>query len=371
MHADSRSFAVPQSRAEFDLLSGLVKSIQDFQRMSLSEQESLLRKLEAYECYAQAARLIEWRLRTGQLSDTHMFADYLWLMRIRYLGLERFDDFVETARQCIARLKLSFSTVRIHVAEEILGADKFSEHAQLYRDVADSFADPGERVLLLERLALLYEKKLFLEQEVEPVFARIIELDPLNIKALRFYKLWYMQGCRWQETATQLERLLEAATNPHERQRAAHELAQLYLYNLNQPQQARDIILEQCAGSVLDTRQTLIDALERLERFDELLDCLKEALGQARDDFEHAAIRMKQGHVSLKAGRPLDAVRFLRESLEVNPHSLLAHEALITALVETKDAPAIAAALRVLSDTVLLEGSKKAIDAMAKRAEAL
>jgi tetratricopeptide (TPR) repeat protein len=365
------TFPAPHSTEELELLVAVGHNVRDFARLTRDEQDALLAKLEAYECHGQVATLLKWRMEYGVEGDEEYFDDSLWLLRVQFLGLERLDDFIATARSCVARLKLPFATVRLHVADGILGEENWIDQAQLYRSIVDNFVDNTQKVILLERLALIYEKKLFLENEVEPVFNRILQIDQLNVKARRFYKLWYMQSLKWKEVGEQLEALITASRNANERQRAAHELAQLYLYNLNDAERARDILQEYCADSQLDIRQTLVEALERLERYDELLETLGQAEALARDQTEIAALKLKQGLVSLKAGNPARAVDYLREGIVKNPQLLLAYEALVTALIDAGRPAGLLAVLEDLKAAVSLDASKSTLEEFIARARRL
>lgn len=365
------AFPAPHSIEELELLVAVGHNVRDFARLTRTEQNALLSKLEAYECHGQVVTLLKWRMDHGVEGDEELFDDFLWLLRVQFLGLERFDDFLEAAKQAVSRLKLPFASVRLHIAEAILGDENWPDQASLYRAVVDNFVDNTQKVILLERLALIYEKKLFLENEVEPVFSRILELDRLNIKARRFYKLWYMQAMKWNDVAEQLEAMIEASRNAHERQRAAHELAQLYLYNLNDAGRAREILLETCGDSQIDIRQTLIEALERLERYDELVATLAEAEHFVRDKIELASIKLKQGLVSIKAGKPERAVEYLRASIVHNPQLLLAYEALVTALIDSGRPSEVVGVLEELKSAVHLEASKASLEEMLARARKL
>lgn len=359
---------IPHSAEELALLVGLGHSISHFHRMSAAEQDVILKQLEMYECHAQVVKLLDWRIDHTPQGNPQLFADFLKLLRIQYLGLERFDDFVESACRGIARLKLPFSMVRIHMAEDILGAENYHEQAPFYKKVMQSFGDPVQKVLLLERLSLIYEKKLFLENEVEPIFRQLLELDKYNTKARRFFKLWYMQAMSWKDVAENLEFLIEASHNPHERRRAAHELAQLYLYNLNQPKEAREILLQYCSEMMREVRQTYLECLERLELYDELLALLKDAERNAEDEIEIANIKLKAGLVCIKASRALAAIPLLRESIIHNSHLLHSYEALISALLEAGRSEEISQVVTNLSKVVNLESSRKALNDFQLRA---
>jgi pentatricopeptide repeat protein len=323
----------PGSQAEVDKLIGLVRSIPSFSRMSQDEQDDLVDELLDYECYAQATRLLEWRLQSLDQSANQRLSDFCRLMDIQCNGLEDFAGFLAVAKRCVHTLALPFSTIRLQIVDAILGPENFASHAALLRALSSVVADRAQRVLLLSRLALITEKKLFGEGEVEPIFKEILGLDPLNIRALRFYRMWHIQGGEWRSAAGHLQTLIKAYRNPHEQQRAAHELAQIYLYSLNQPEKARQILLAHCSDSHLDTRQTLVEALERLGSYDELLDCLDDMRERSHTPQETASIILKRGQTLLKLERYEEAERSLLECLNHDSANLLVHEALLSAQI--------------------------------------
>ncbi len=329
----SKNLPSPHSPEELEKLISLVRSISDFPQMSEEEQEFLVDSLMDYECYAQVIKILEWRSSEPGRSSDGALSDFCKLMMVHYEGLESFEKFCDVAERCVKTLKLPFATIRLHIADEILGPDNFEEQAKLYQSLAGSLPDISQRVLLLSRLALIVEKKLFRESEAEPIYRSIIRLDPLNIKALRYYRLWYGQGGDWEQAAKQLQSLIKAYRNPHEKHRAAHELAQIYLYNLNQPNLAKKTLETHCRDSRLDTRQTLVEALERLGDYEELIDCLDGLCERAGDRSERAAILQKKGLVCLKSGQYEKAKQSLHQSLSEDSHNLLTHEALITSLI--------------------------------------
>ena len=361
----------PQSVEELELLLDLSKKAKHFAMLELTEQQKLLSQLESYECHSQVISLLNWRRAHRGLSRDALIQDGLWILRSQYHGLERFDDFVESGSMLIHAQRMSYDEIKILIAEGILGEDNWLEQSQFFKKCVESVVDIGHKVSLLERLALIYEKKLFLENEVEPVYRRVIKLDPHNPKARRFFKMWYMQAMKWKDVAENLEALVEGARNEHERQRAAHELAQLYLYNLNNPRKAREVLRAYCRDSELDIRQTLIEALERLELFDELIGELKKMEMGAEVGDEQARVKQKLGLVYLRAKRPRDAVDSLRECLVHNPELLLAYESLINALIEAGQATQVVSVLEQLRPNVKKDASREALEGITAKVKAM
>jgi tetratricopeptide (TPR) repeat protein len=358
----------PNSVEELEYLIDLGKRVKQFAVSDSALQDELLSNLEAYECHAQVIGLLVWRRKHRTGSREQQIQDGLRILRAHYHGMERFDEFVEFGCHLVEAQSLSNDEIRILICDGILGEDNWPEQSQFLKKVTDSVTNTADKVLLLERLALIYEKKLFLDTEVEPIYRKVIRLDPHNPKARRYFKLWYMQAMKWNDVAEHLEALVQGARNRHERQRAAHELAQLYLYNLNNPKKAREVLKSFCVDSDLDIRQTLVEALERLELYEELIEQLNAMESQAEAGEELARLKHKLGLVYLKSGKPRDAVDALRECLVHNPHHLLAFESLISALIDAGQGSQIITVLEQLKNSAQLDASKRAVETLLLKA---
>lgn len=363
---DEELIPPPQSEEEYSFLVSLVTSISEFPQMSHQEQDVLMQSLESYECYAQLDQLLRWRVLRPERTHTQQLGDYLWLMRIHHAGLEDFQVFVEVAQDCIEKLQIPFSTLRLRVLDEILGATNFRHHLTLLRAVSDAVKDSTQRVLLLERVALICEKKLFLETEVEPTYNQILKIAPNNEKARKFKKMQFIHNMEWPEAAEQLKILAEHTRDPQERARHRHELAQLYLYNLNQTGAALEL-LRPMAIQFPETRHTLIETLERLEMHEDLLASLTTFERTARDPEEAAQFKYRRGAGLLKIGRESEAIRVFKEALQILPSSLMLHEALISALLELKLTPKLLEQLLHLKDVVQLDSSRKLLTELIER----
>jgi tetratricopeptide (TPR) repeat protein len=361
----------PGTQNELSLLVGIGKSISYFHTMSRSEQDESLKILEAYECLGQVVRLLDWRLQQSKSSDSSVLSDYLWMMRISYLGIEDFEKFVEVVVRAIRTLSLPFSIVRIHIAEAILGIENYHDQVKLFSRLEGVFTTRAQLIPMLERLALIYEKKLFLDEKVDDIYRKLLEVDANNVKALRYYKLLYMQSARYLEAAHQLERLIAVLPNPFEKQRAAHELAQICLYNLNDPARSREILETQCSGSLLDTHLTLMEALDRLGAYDDLIVLLQQVLLSTEDNDEKASLHLRISHILFKSGDFAGSVKSARLAVELMPQSFLAHEALLSTFMEMSDTSGVLETLEKLSSMVTLDSSKVELARLVQRGKSI
>jgi tetratricopeptide (TPR) repeat protein len=360
----------PQSEEEYGFLVSLVSSISDFPRMSHKEQDILVLNLEKYECYRQMDQLLRWRIGRPDRTHTQQLNDYVWLMKVHYLGLDDFDVFVSVNRDCVERLQIPFSTLRLRVLDEILGPTNYRHHLTLLRGISDSVRDNVQLVLLLERVALICEKKLFLETEVEPTYNLILKISPNNEKARKFKKMQFIHNMEWVEAAEQLKILSEHTRDPQERARHRHELAQLYLYNLNQTGAALEL-LRPMSIQFPETRHTLIEAYERLEMHEDLLSALTTFERTGRDPDEIAQFKYRRGTILLKMNRQVEAVRVYKEALQLQPTSLMIHEALISALLEMRMTAQLREQLIHLQEVVQLDSSKTLISNLVSRTSRL
>jgi hypothetical protein len=365
---DEETAPPPQSQEEYLFLVSMVSSIADFPRMSHREQDLLMQNLEQYECYCQLDQLLRWRSVRPDRNHSQQLNDYLWVMRIQYQGLDSFDTFLDVAKNCVKLLQIPFSAIRLRILDEILGPDNFRAHLKVLRIVLPELQDVVQKVMTLERIALICEKKLFLEGEVEGIYAQILKLAPQNEKARKFKKLQHVHNMEWADAAEQLKVLAEHAENLQERARHKHELAQLYLYNLNQAGAAMEL-LRPMAIQYPETRHTLIEALERLEMHDELLSALISFERTARDADESAQFKFKRGNGLLKLGRAEESVKVYREALRLQPGSLLIHEALVSALLETGVTAQLCEQLMSLNEVVQLDSSKKTLSDLIDRTQ--
>lgn len=364
---DDEFIPPPQSQEEYRFLVSLVSSITDFPRMSHQEQDILMRSLETYECYRQLDQLLRWRVARPERTHTQQLADYFWLMRVHHTGLDSFESFIDVAKTSVKSLQIPFSSIRLKIMDEILGTENFREHLLLLRAIVDDLEDVSQKVLALERLALICEKKLFLEGEVEPIYFQILKIAPHNEKARKFRKLQHVHNMEWAEAAEQLKVLAEHTENLQERARHKHELAQLHLYNLNQPGAALEI-LRPMAIQFPETRHTLIEAFERLELHEELLSALLSFERTSRSPDEAAQFKARRGNGLLKMGRAQEAANVFREALQLQPSSLLIHESLISALLETGATAQLCDQLESLRDVVQLDSSRKMLAELVGRA---
>jgi golgin subfamily B member 1 len=185
--------------------------------------------------------------------------------------------------------------------------------------------EPNEKIRLCLHLAKWYGDDLGHPEYAQPYYAQIIQLDPLNVGAMRQLASLYRKGGNWQQMGATLTRALEVANNDMDRKEVFNDLGELLESHMQQTEQA--ITYFQRA---LEVDAHYLPALENLERLytargqnRELVDVLQRKVPALRGAAELAATRLRiaQLHESTIVD-PVRAAQEYREVVEAEPNNL-------------------------------------------------
>jgi tetratricopeptide (TPR) repeat protein len=341
---------IPYSEDENLSLSHLQHVIERFGDLAPEEQDMTIKKLEIYECYHQAIQLIQWRIKNYK--NSKRLFDIIWIFRIYYFGIQNFESFLESVEKFVKEFKITFSLIRMHVADDIIGTSNYPRRARLFETLLNSLHNQDDKELCLEFLGHIYSKKLHQEDKAIEAFHKILEIKDKNLKALNFFKMYCLKNNYPQNAAEHLNNYLEACPNALEKQRAAHELAQIYLYNLNEPEKAKYFLLEYCANLPINILEDLFESLEKLKEYDFLLkyieshSVLKELINDS------PPIQYRIGLVHMKVGNIPKAIEYFKTASSYSHNSLLPWEGLIMAAIEDKNTPLLKETLENLKSKI-------------------
>jgi tetratricopeptide (TPR) repeat protein len=296
-------------------------------KLSPSEEAAVLAELEANECWQPLLRHLDGRIARG---GDGLDQSYILAIRIR---LQYFKD--TTAAQALAsdlirRCGLTFRQFRERLlSDDVIQSAGPEVEASLIEAAVGAFDLVGEKVAALERLATVFEKRLFHDQNLFLVFERLTQLDPDNLKALRYFKMVFSQNNEWQQVARILRRMIEVVPGRHEKYRLAHDLACALVYHLNQPRDALVILERYCRESPLDVSQVEYDAAFRTGDLKRCIQVLHTAQRSVRDDAGRAVIQLRMAELHRRTGDFQSMERCLEESIEAWPVFLDPFEPLI------------------------------------------
>ena len=316
-------------------------------RLSSGDEQDALDELECNECWQPLFRYLDQALATGGQS---LPSHYQRLIRLRLSYFEDISTAQALASDMIRRCHLDFSSFRDALLnEQVIPGAEAGHEAALLEAATEAFSARSERVQAFEKLAAVYEKRLFNEVRLQQVFERLIQLDPDNIKALRYFKLAFSQNNDWEQVARILKRLIEVVQTRPEKFRLAHDLAYSLVYHLNQPRDAILVLDRHCKESPLDVSQIEFDAAYRLGDLDRCIKVMQLALGSVRDDAGKAILQFRTADLFRKSGKPRECEKSLRESLATWQVFLDPFEPIIQLQIDEKRWVHVAASLRALA----------------------
>lgn len=287
------------SPEESQRIKALISRIDGDESFSEVERQSSLDLLEQYECWGPYFRLIRKRLNDPKNRKPE---DYIKLAKVQNQNLEDVFAAAETAANLVSDQEVSYQEFHETIIPQIVDFEDYASEAALLSAVCERFPDVEDRVKCLERLCMLYEKRTHNESQLIKTYEHLLQTDPRNVKALRFFKLIHTQNAEWEEVVEKLKLLLECVSHPQETFRFAQELATVYLYQLDMPEMAIKAIDTYCADSPLDTSTIQYDAYQAMSDLPGCLKLLRQCLLNVNDDISRSTLHFKMAaiHEQLK-----------------------------------------------------------------------
>jgi len=304
-------------------LQKLIKTVDQNSELDDPTTKAALKDFETYECWGPFFRLIKKKLKNTKSAHID---HYLSLAMVQAQYLEDVFEASETGVQAVKKLGLSYQQWTQNYLPFVVEQDDWKTESVLLEAVVDHFKDRGDQVHAMERLCLLYEKKVFNESKLNSSYKKLLDLDSLNIKALRYFKLIYSQNNNWEEVAAVLENLIKASKHPQDIFRVAQELAAVQLYQLDEPKLAIDILNKYCKETPLDTSTIKYDAFQRLGNWSGCLQVLKDCLLFIDSSETRAILYYRMALIEEKLKNSEQAMTFYEKSSSLAPKFLEPYE---------------------------------------------
>lgn len=352
----------PQSEPE--RLRRLAAQADAGQPLSVNARNEALELFERYECWAPYFRLIK---RGMDHPSTRQLSDYVRLARVQSLYLEDIFAAAETSAQLIQHLKFPYKRFMEEILPKIIEPEDYAAESTILSAICDKLTIKDELVDCLERLCMLFEKKTHNDSQLAKTYERLLNADPYNVKALRYFKHIYTQNNEWDEVVTILKTLLKANLRPQEIFRAAQELAAVHLYQQDRAEDAIKVLEKYCLESPLDTSTILFDAYQRLANWNGCLKVLRQCLLSVEDEYGLAVLHLKIASLHEQLGDLEPALDNFVKSSSLWPNLLDAMEGVINVALLKKDWRLILTWLKTLSDKVQDERLNAQLKQVAKR----
>jgi len=189
----------------------------------------------------------------------------------------------------------------------------------------------------------------FNESRLNSSYKKLLGLDALNVKALRYFKLIYSQNNNWEEVASVLENLIKASKHPQDVFRVAQELAAVQLYQLDEPKVAIELLNKHCKETPLDTSTIKYDAFQRLGDWNGCLQVLKDCLLFIDSSETRAILYYRMALIEEKLKNIDQAIAFYEKSASLAPKFLEPYENMAYIYIQQKNWKDLLKCLEVLS----------------------
>ncbi len=298
-----------------------------------TQLDAVLKKLQDFECWSLYFRLLEAQIDNPK---KRQLQHYVQTAQAYAIHLEDINKAAKICVKLLKDLKLNYWQFRENALHAIVGEQEYEQEAIILQASLPRLRSKEDSVACLERLCLIYEKKKFDENMLNKSYEKLIELEPNNLKALRYFKVVYTQNNQWDRVVQVLQSLFQNAKHVNDRYRSAQELATVYLYQLDQAQNAIEIIEKYCAESPLNTFTIHYEAYYRLQNWDGCLRVLKGHLKRADSSLNRAIILLKIGELEEQLSRHDDAEQSFLQCLELDSTMLEPLENLIEMNIENQ-----------------------------------
>lgn len=330
--------------------------------------------LSDYECWDLVNQCYEKLVFSEDLEN---LSDIVQSKKLNYAidyleSLSLKQESPSLARACLQRIvreyKISFDTFFHSILNRIIEDSDAKAEVYFLEPLVEVFENNRNIESALERLSMLYEKKLHQTNLLEGVYSKILEVNPDNLKALKFFKLAVMQAGDWEEGASLLRRILVNARTSSERNRNAQELASLLLFQLDRPDEAVEVLASQTENSQLDNSYLLFESYRRLlwhEKAIELLNSLAQSEGLSKKF--RAILAFKKGELFLEVDRKIEAIEQFKEALRHDVGFFEAYSRVISINLEEKNWELVHSWLAELKKNVADSELKDEIEFAAER----
>lgn len=329
-------------------ISNLLLSLKQGPRQDLDADQyvATLDLLESYECWDLWFSLVKFHASKHPQS----FVDDNCRMARAYI---RYFENISAAADCcklvVESSGMHFGQFRTQVLDRVLEPEDFAAEGTVLQTIWERFSNLEDRVEALERICFIYEKKVHNEKLLNQFYDRLLKTHPQNAKALRYFRTLNTQLQDWGAVVDILKKLLASAKHPQEGFRHAQELAAVYLYQLDNPGSAVQIIEQYCSNSTLDTSTIHYEAYYRLGNLEGCLNVLRSCLATVSDNATNAIIHYRIGSLYEKLNQLKLAFENYERTVQLDENFLEAIEGLISTGLKMRNWVAVKEWLSILA----------------------
>lgn len=325
---------------------------------SSQQRDEFIELFEQFECWTPFFKLLEEK--QSKKSDRDI-EDYIKAAKVQNIYLENTEKAADICLVIVKEFEISFSKFQMEILPRIIEHEDYEAEASILSHIADSYFTREDIITCYERLAMLYEKKIYNDTKLSNTFEKLIKFDSGNLRALRYFKLVYTQEQDWKNVAKLLVEILKNVKHKQEKFRVAQELATVYLYQLDQPKNAIEKIDLYCSDSPLDTTKIKFDAYSRMADWSNCLKVLENSLTLESDITVKAVIHYKIAELYEKMDQVEVAKKHYEKASLIWTDFIEPYEKMISIELKQKNWQQVIKLLDQLSDKVNLPNLKDSL----------
>lgn len=320
--------------------------------------------LSLYECWDPFFRLANEKISKP---DHREIQDYAYQVEVYTKNLNNISKAAEVCRRAIRDLPISFHILRNEILVKAIPVDDYKIESEILELVQSAFRNKQDEIDCLERLCMIYEKKVYREDQLYNSYERLLKNDPNNISALKFFKVAHAHSQEWARVIEILELLYKNSRHQNDRYRIAQEMASVFLYQLDKPSAAIETIEKSCLGSPLDTSNIHYEAFYRLRDWAGCLRVLHAYMERVEHRSEKAVVCYKIGELNERLQEVDTAIDFYQKSLSFNSKLYESLESLIEIAIDNADWQLVEEYLVRLQGSLSAEHLKKRVGEAVQR----
>ncbi|MEZ4740996.1 MAG: hypothetical protein R3B45_00870 [Bdellovibrionota bacterium] len=315
-------------------IEAMLDGLKSMDALDLEEINTYLDTFEKYECWHPFFHLMKHKISQAQSDPTE---DYIRMARAQGFYLEDIESASKTCCELVEQTEIGFSRFLQEIIPQIIEKDNYIFEAMIFEMIGSRFKAVEDHVSCLERLCMLYEKKIYDESRLAASYERLLQVDPKNIKALRYFKLVYTQNQDWESVAESLQELMKSVSRKQEKFRVAQELAAVLLYQLDQPKDSIEVLKTCCKDSPLSSTTIEFDAYYRMRDWQSCLDILLDKLQEETFDEARAMCLFNIAKLYLQLKDSKLALEYFEKSADTKDEFLDPIEQIINIKLEQND----------------------------------
>lgn len=290
--------------------------------------------LEDYECWEPYLRFVKILLKDPHSDQVSL---RISLFKALFKRLSRKGEAVSFLCETISRCSLDYNQLVTLILMQPGWRYSFQDEGEILYGCWKAFAQKLDKIKALERLCLIFEKKIYDTTKLHDCYDLLIELDSQNIRALRFFKVWHEQSGEYGTVVEMLQRLVQINSPALDKHRLTLELASIQLYQLGDAASALKTLSSITLSDRLDVSTILFESNYELGNWLQCVDVLKVCLGKVTAPKTKAVLLFKMGEVHERLGAWVEATACYREVVELDSSFLEAYESLIDIAVREGD----------------------------------